>query len=593
MLRTSTVAVMVLAVFGILVGPAVSASAQTCGPLNDGRVADVIYKDNAIFFDPIVRYEYTRAVLTISGPCEDIVRTFKPGEQIFFDLNEIKRTLDGRYTWQLRFTPAIDPEVADALQSARGSGEEDDVWWSFWQKGSIPDGPSVDSAGFAVIQGAIVDPGSGEESQKSAGLAPRSTGSSLGSATLATAPAAAQVGAEGAGGSGSGAATLAPKDYVINDDLIVDGSACIGFDCVNGYSFGFDTVVLRENNLRIFFDDTSTAASFPRNDWRIIANDSANGGGSYLGVEDSSAGRRVFSLEAGAPSHSLYVDDGGRVGFGTSTPSVELHTVDGDTPTLRLQQDGSSGFAPQTWDIAGNETSFFIRDATNGSTLPFRIRPGASSNALVIDADDDIGIGILSPSAPLHISRSGAVRYRLENTSAGTQWDANNDGNGDFAISLVGTGGNEFEIEQDGDIGNCGNPDHDFVLSSGSSCSTTPRSWIDAGSTSFSTSSSRSYKENLHPIAVPDILARIESVPVYQYDFINGPADRIGLMAEDFHQVFERGSDKELNGQEIQLALWLAVQQLAERTDELKSRGQQIEQLQARIEALEAARTED
>ena len=39
-------------------------------------------------------------------------------------------------------------------------------------------------------------------------------------------------------------------------------------------SFGFDTIVLKENNLRIFFDDTSTSASFPRNDWRIIANDS-------------------------------------------------------------------------------------------------------------------------------------------------------------------------------------------------------------------------------------------------------------------------------------------------------------------------------
>ena len=31
-------------------------------------------------------------------------------------------------------------------------------------------------------------------------------------------------------------------DNVILDDLIVDGSACIGFDCVNGESFGFDTL---------------------------------------------------------------------------------------------------------------------------------------------------------------------------------------------------------------------------------------------------------------------------------------------------------------------------------------------------------------
>ena len=43
-------------------------------------------------------------------------------------------------------------------------------------------------------------------------------------------------------------------DVVHNDDVIVDGSLCVGFDCFNGYSFGFDTIVLRENNLRIVFD---------------------------------------------------------------------------------------------------------------------------------------------------------------------------------------------------------------------------------------------------------------------------------------------------------------------------------------------------
>ena len=106
-----------------------------------------------------------------------------------------------------------------------------------------------------------------------------------------------------------------------------------------------------------------------------------NAGAVPLVIDDATAGNSPFTIEAGAPSHSLYVDDGGRLGFGTSTPVVELHVKDGDTPTLRLEQDGSSGFTPQTWDLAGNETNFFIRDVTNGSALPFRIRPGASSSA--------------------------------------------------------------------------------------------------------------------------------------------------------------------------------------------------------------------
>ena len=164
-------------------------------------------------------------------------------------------------------------------------------------------------------------------------------------------------------------------DQVILDDLIVDGSNCVGQDCVNGESFGFDTIRLKENNLRIKFQDTSTSASFPSRDWQITANDSSNGGANKFSIDDIDGGRTPFTIEAGAPSHSLYVDDGGRLGLGTSTPVVDVHTKTGNTPTLRLEQDGSSGFSPQTWDVAGNEANFFIRDATNGSTLRAPIKP--------------------------------------------------------------------------------------------------------------------------------------------------------------------------------------------------------------------------
>ena len=159
-------------------------------------------------------------------------------------------------------------------------------------------------------------------------------------------------------------------DQVILDDLIVDGSACIGFDCVNGESFGFDTIRIKENNLRIKAQDTSTSASFPSNDWQITFNDSTNGGANKFSIDDIDGGRTPFTIEAGARTNALYVEADGDVGLGTNNPVVNLHVVDGNTPTLRLEQDGSSGFTPQTWDVAGNEANFFIRDATNGSTLP-------------------------------------------------------------------------------------------------------------------------------------------------------------------------------------------------------------------------------
>ena len=220
-------------------------------------------------------------------------------------------------------------------------------------------------------------------------------------------------------------------DQVFMDDLIVQGSTCVGFDCDNGESFGFDTQRLKENNLRIKFQDTSNSASFPSNDWQLSANDTGNGGANRFSIDDVTAGRTPFTIEASAPSHSLYVDNGGRIGIGTANPIVEAHVVNGDSPTLRLEQNSTSGFATQTWDIGSNETNFFIRDATNDSKLPFRIRPAAPQNSMYIDTDGEIGMGTQSPLNSLHILRSAAVGIRLHKEGGAAQiWDINGDDTG-------------------------------------------------------------------------------------------------------------------------------------------------------------------
>ena len=84
-------------------------------------------------------------------------------------------------------------------------------------------------------------------------------------------------------------------------DVTIDGSLCAGTDCAPGESFGFDTLRIKENNLRFNFDDTSNSASFPANDWRIVINDTSNGGANYFAVEDATAVQQIFKLSAGAP----------------------------------------------------------------------------------------------------------------------------------------------------------------------------------------------------------------------------------------------------------------------------------------------------
>ena len=60
---------------------------------------------------------------------------------------------------------------------------------------------------------------------------------------------------------------------------------------------------------------------------------------------------------------------------------------------MRLEQNNSGGFTAQTWDVAGNEANFFVRDVTGGSRLPFRIRPGAPTSSIDINASGNVGIG--------------------------------------------------------------------------------------------------------------------------------------------------------------------------------------------------------
>lgn len=223
----------------------------------------------------------------------------------------------------------------------------------------------------------------------------------------------------------------------------IDGSLAIGDGIDGSESFGFNTLLFEENNLRIHFDDNSTAAGYSNNDWTIQINSSNADDRDYFAIVDASEGSTPFLVEGGAPDHSLYVEDFGRVGLGTNTPAVELHVKDSDTPTLRLEQDGSGGWTPQTWDVAGNETNFFIRDVTNGSKLPFRIRPNAPTSSIDISASGDVGIGTSSPGAALDVQRSSSsdqmVRLWNTNGAAKMRFVSSNDSEAIYQMTSSGS----------------------------------------------------------------------------------------------------------------------------------------------------------
>ena len=365
-----------------------------------------------------VSVSYHELTVTVAAPDGQVFRkTYKAGSSVEFKLVDTKgeRLPDGQYVYELRVTPQIAADVKETLAAARTKGNDEEVGRDLVKRGLLPARPTVAVGSFSILNGAPVVAGSVEGNSRrvaSAARKPQGLRSTSGITMTSFRP------NTGAAMSGfrSHHATVNPFfDFVIADDLIVQGSACVGLDCVDGESFGFDTIRVKENNDRIQFDDTSTSAGFASNNWQIRANSSASGGGNFLAFVDQGAtgnsetGTIVFEVDAGAPANSLRVSSAGKVGLRTATPVLDVHANTTDTPAIRLEQNNSGGFTAQTWDVAGNEANFFVRDVTSGSRLPFRIRPGAPTSSIDIAASGNVGIGTASPDTRLSVLAASAT----------------------------------------------------------------------------------------------------------------------------------------------------------------------------------------
>jgi hypothetical protein len=493
-----------------------------------------------------------RMVLTVTLPGGNVIRReVKAGQPVVFELDAAAK--DGVYNYELRGVPQIDAAVRSELQAARRAGKDAEVMQRLRESGRLPK-EMVQSGSFQVHEGTIVGPGLTE---------PR----------------------RGTAAQNGGPQVITAADQVIADDLIVQGSTCVGLDCVANESFGFDTIRLKENNTRIKFDDTSASAGFPANDWQLTANDSASGGSSKFSIEDITGSKVPFTITAGASTNSIFVDSTGRVGFRTSTPVLDLHVATSNTPAIRLEQNNSGGFTAQTWDIAGNEANFFVRDVTGGSRLPFRIRPGAPTSSIDISASGDVGIGTASPSAKLHVTTSSGTadpHLKVEDTNgtAAARTMAQFSNNGDVRVEWVNTAlGATWGINMVSDQirmirASVGTP---FILQSNGNLTITG---------TLTTGSSREIKTNFVSLDPKDVLARVTSLPVSIWSYKTDAGVRhLGPMAEDFHQAFGLGEDDKhiAPGDQAGVAL-LAVQGLNQVVQE---KDKEIADLKSRLETLE------
>lgn len=391
------------------------AQAQTAG---DGKIANMTVGAGNVRWDIVA--PNSGGTLTVSFPDgRSIKRTFRSGAspEVDFTDKQLDGLPDGVYNYELRLAPAFAAGQKEAIAKARGADDDPEAERNLRKRQAAPS--LTQSGSFALVNGSLVGPGAIEGERTASNPAQPQP-----KAQQTASPA--RVSANTITRLRNHRFSLAFRpDDVIADDLIVQGSACVGLDCVNGEVFNFDTIRMKENNTRISFTDTSTSAGFPAEDWTIRANSSASGGGNFLAFVDrgtsstgDESGTIVFEVDAGAPANSLRVSSSGKVGIRSATPVLDVHVNSTDTPAFRMEQNNSGGFTAQTWDIGANEANWFVRDVTGGSRLPLRIRPGAPTSSIDVSATGNVGVGTASPASKLHAV--GTVTADGGTTTSGT-----------------------------------------------------------------------------------------------------------------------------------------------------------------------------
>lgn len=229
----------------------------------------------------------------------------------------------------------------------------------------------------------------------------------------------------------------------------------------------------------------------------------------------------------------------------TQTEDLVIKTM--DTPKVRFEQTGG-GFGTYVWDVAGNEANFFIRDVTDASHLPFRLRPGAPTNSITADAQGDVGLGLIDASAPLEIARSGAVSARYTDTAP----------NPDVSWATgIPAGGGSFTI------GVAGQPAA-MTLAGGGDAAL-------LGSVSEAATAARI--TGPQPIDAAALLAKIGALPVRGWSYAATPGSRhLGPLADDFSAAFGLGSAAAISPADVAGVSLAGVQGLIAQNQALSAR---------------------
>jgi len=257
-------------------------------------------------------------------------------------------------------------------------------------------------------------------------------------------------------------------------------------------------------------------------------------------------------------------------------------------------------------------TTFFFTASTVAIAVAAPI--ALAQEALTIDSNGNVGIGIDTPQSSLHLSGAGENEpfelfvqdvsgepdnrklFTLENTgdprfvfrdsSSGAETEFRLQGGDDkFSINHIGTGGADLKLERDGT----------FIVGPGGANNLVlaPNGNLTIAGT-LSQTSDVNAKRNIQLVDGSEILAKVSELPISTWEYKSNDVGttHLGPMAQDFHVVFGLGDDEEhlAPGDVAGVALAAIQAQQLEierlRVSEAKAR-ETLESLRQQLSALE------
>ena len=165
----------------------------------------------------------------------------------------------------------------------------------------------------------------------------------------------------------------------------------------------------------------------------------------------------AISIDTGTPGEGLYVEDGGQVGIGTTSPSelLEISRATAGDVYLKIENENSAITSDAGLKIKTQNGSEFIlqldRSLGTSGALTFA---GNTSDNLVIDHNTgNVGIGTTTPGQKLDINGTGGSTSGIGFTNAYDEmlmyFEANTD-DSDFVWNYAGTGQVDMGIKSTG-----------------------------------------------------------------------------------------------------------------------------------------------